>query len=275
MRRAVREVALVAAIAWTVNLLSGCGSEFSAADSDGGNGNAGTGGGAGSSGGSKANTGAGAAGMGAVSGAGGTPPNPGAGGTISDAGEGGATPMMSGGAGGGDPGNECEMELLTNGGFDALSAGWEQMAQPARGLILHQSSDILMDLDHLPVSPEYMLLLGAADDDDSTVSQAISVPDAALTLVVSFYLHIHTDEDDAQVYDSLTLSLGTDDSEPVPIATYTNFDANDDWEPISFVLDATPYRDSSPTFVLRSEADGDIDTSFLLDSFSISAKLCE
>jgi hypothetical protein len=283
MRRVVREVTLFAAIASTMNLLPACGSEFIDADSNGGGGNGGTGGSssvgakaAGGSGGSKTITGAGTAGMGPVSGAGGSQPSPGTAGTSGEGGgEGGTAPIANGGAGGSDTGNECEVELLTNGGFDALSPGWTEMAAPARALILHQSSDVVIALQDVPVSPEYMLVLGGANDDDSRVSQAISVPDAALSLLIRFYQHIHTEEVDPQTYDSLTLGFSTGAAETTPIASYTNLHENEDWEPVSLVLDAAPYRGTNLTFTLHSDADGMADTIFMLDSFSITADVCE
>jgi hypothetical protein len=120
-----------------------------------------------------------------------------------------------------------------------------------------------------------MLLLGGVDSDNSAVSQQINVPENALSLAVSFYLHIHTEENDAQIYDSVTLHLSTGATDVVPVATYTNFEANDDWQPFSFELEATPYRGMTPTFVIGSQTDVGGLTHFMLDSFSITATLCE
>ena len=136
------------------------------------------------------------------------------------------------------------------------------------------SSDIVIDIQDQPVSPEYLLLLGGTDSDHSSVSQQVSVPENALSLAVSFFLHVHTEEDDAQIYDTVTFNLSTGASEAVPIATYTNFDANEEWEPKSFQLDATPYRGMMPSFVIASETDGGGYTHCMFDSVSIIATLC-
>lgn len=279
MRWPAREVAVGAAVAGVLNLLPACGPEFSKGAATGGDANAGgtsagsNGSGGNKSGGAPSTTG-GKAGSGS-SGGGRPATNAGAGGSSGNAGagEGGDFSMSHGGAAGGGS-SACEVELLTNGGFDALNEGWLQMADPTRGLILHQSSDILIDIQDQPVSPEYLLLLGGTDSDHSSVSQQVSVPENALSLVVSFYLHVHTEEDDAQVYDTVTLNLGTDASEAVPVATYTNFDANEEWEPMSFQLDATPYRGMTPNFVIASETDSGGHTHFMFDSVSIIATLC-
>jgi hypothetical protein len=284
MRWAAREVVFVVAAAWLLSLPA-CGSEFSGvSDGVGGTVDAGSagssasGGSAGSSSaGGKSGGGAGA-GQGAGSGSGGSDPNPGGGkggGNSGSAGEAGEPPMETGGMGGSDNTPECEVELLTKGGFDVLDSGWSQMAEPERALIWHQSSDMLMDLGHAPVSPEYAVVLGAADGDYSSLSQEVTVPADATALVVSFYMHVHSDEDDAQVYDTLTISLTSGNDDPIPVATYDNFDTNDDWAPVSFLLEATPYRGKTLNFLVLSDADDGVDTTFLLDSFSLTAKLCD
>jgi hypothetical protein len=133
----------------------------------------------------------------------------------------------------------------------------------------------LLDLGHAPVSPEYAVVLGAADGDYSSLSQQVTVPADATALEVSFYMHVHSDEDDAQVYDTLTINLTSGNNDPIPVATYDNFDTNDDWAPVSFLLEATPYRGKTLNFLVLSEADDGVDTTFMLDSFSLTAKLCD
>jgi hypothetical protein len=281
MRWPSREVALGVVVAGAVNLLPGCGAEFVKATSIGGDANAGSAHGGSTSGSGGKSGGASSTGgkAGSVSGgAGGTATNAGAGGSSGSSGnagsgDGGDTSMSQAGAAGGGT-VACEVELLTNGGLDTLNAGWLQMADPSRGLVLHQSSDILIDIQDQPVSPEYMLLLGGVDSDSSTVSQQINVPEGALSLAVSFYLHIHTEEDQAQIYDSVTLELSTSATDVVPVASYTNLDANEQWEAVSFQLDATSYR-GTPTFVIGSQTDVGGLTHFMFDSFSITATLCE
>jgi hypothetical protein len=280
MRWPAREVALGAVVAGAMNLLPACGEEFARGVAAGGNANGGT-----ANGGSNSGSGGGSNSGGAPSaggkagstsgGVGGAVSNAGAGGSsgnsTGDGGDGGDFSMAHAGAGS----VPCEVELLTNGGFDTLNAGWTQMPAPQRGLVLHQSSDILTDLEDQPVSPEYLLLLGGVDSDGSTVSQQIEVPGDALSLAVSFYLHIHTEENVAQVYDSATLNFSTGAADAVPVATYTNLNTNEEWEPFSFQLDATPYRGMAPTFVIAAQTDAGGNTHFMFDSFSITADVCE
>ena len=291
MRWAAREVVFGVAAAWVLSLAA-CGSEFSGVEgSTGGSdkaGSAGAGTSAGKSGSPSAggksggNNAGGSAGQGVVSGSGGMEPNPvggkagsGGGSSSGSAGEAGESSMETGGVGGVGSTPECELELLTNGGFDVLNSGWSQMASPERALVWHQSSDYWMDLGHDPVSPEYGVVLGAADYDHSSLSQPVTIPADAVALVVSFYMHVHSDEGGGQIFDTLTINLTSGNSEPVPVATYDNNDANDDWAPVSFPLDATPYRGKTLTFLILSQADDDVDTTFMLDSFSLIAKRCD
>ncbi len=274
MRRAARAVVLSVVLATAAELIPACGSRFTS--------DAGAGGAAAAAGGK-----AGAAGssmhaggnLGAVAGAtadGGAPDgSAGAAAGDGDGGEpGGGSGGQAGSGSGGDSGG-CLLELLTDGGFDGQSFAWTESAQPLRSLVVHQSLDALVAEDVAPVSPEYLLWLAGVDSDMSSISQEILVPEAAVALVVSGQLHIHTDESFDQIWDSLSLELTTASHEPAPFAAFSNLDANGDWAQFSFRIDAAPYQGSSATFRMSSDSDDNTVTSFFIDSTSIVAELCD
>ncbi len=276
MHGTLRATMALAALTALVEALPACGDAFESEPGSGGTTAAGGGGGArggaaGSTqvgGGSGTGTSGGAAGKGGQSNGGST-----AGGTPGSGGEGGSSGAFAEAGAGGTP--SCELELLADGGFDLADSLWTQSPAPYRPLIVHQSSQALLDEGVSPVSPEYLLWLAGVDSDLSTIYQDFEVPEGALLLVVQGYEHIHTFEDSSQVWDALSIDLTNASDELTPVADFSNIDANEEWVPFTFTVDASVYAGGTATLRLSSTSDDNTLTSFFIDSLSVTAKLCD
>ena len=182
----------------------------------------------------------------------------------------------SGGAGamGGAGGGACAIELLTNGNFDGMS-GWTADDPSGRPLIYDQTglNPVQAPQAH---SPPNMAWLGYnVDDSTVTLSQSVMVPANAITLTVSGFRLIRTDEDNQSVYDTANLALdsgaGRLNLRPQP---WSNQDRSNTWLDFSYTIDAAPYAGTTATFVIHVEMDDDVNTSFFFDTLSVVADVC-
>ncbi len=277
MRRAARAVVSLTAVAALLDIAPACGGSPFESDPAGAGGSSAGAAAKGGTAGASAH-GGGGQGSGALAGTAGTT-SPASGGTANggaaaDTGLGGEGNVGQAGAAGSGS-NDCEVELLVDGAFDASSTAWAESADPLRALVLHQSADPLLDENVSPMSPEYALFLGGVNGDNSNIAQEFVVPEAALTLVVSGWVHVHTAESPDQDWDFAYLDLETEANGSSNVADFTNLDQNDDWTSFSFPVNAAPYAGATTTFRLSSVNDDNAETSFFLDSLSIVAKICD
>jgi hypothetical protein len=209
----------------------------------------------------------GAGGSGARAGAGGV----GIGG--SGAGSGGAGGRAGSGAVAGGGGALCTVELLHNGNFDNGIPPWTEVSSDDAPIIRHQADSILVVEGLTARSPEYVALLGGADNQTQTLSQPIEVPTGTLSLTLSGYVAVRTDEDDSGDYDDSYAELAQG-STALVFDNWSNLGGTTDWLPINGTIERQALRTGPVTFRLRSQTDHDIRTIFLFDSLSLKANLC-
>ncbi len=199
---------------------------------------------------------------------------PGSGGMSGNGGgSGGSGGGGGGGAIGGAGGGACAIELLTNGNFDGTS-GWT--ANPTgRPLIYDQTG---LDPAQAPQahSPPNLAWLGFnVVNRTVTLSQSVAVPADAVTLTVSGYRLIRTDEDSESAYDTANVALdsgaGRLNLRPQP---WSNQDRSNAWMDFSYTVDAAPFAGTTATFVIHVEMDTDVNTSFFFDTLSVVADVC-
>lgn len=189
-------------------------------------------------------------------------------------GAGPGTGGMGGSGTGGTGGGACAIELLTNGNFDDTS-GWTANDPSGRPLIYDQTG---LNPAQAPQahSPPNMAWLGYdVDDRTITLSQSLMVPADAVTLTVSGFRLIRTDEDSQSVYDTANLALdssaGRLNLRPQP---WSNLDRSNAWLDFTYTVDAAPYAGTTATFVIHVEMDDDVNTSFFFDTLSVVADVC-
>jgi cysteine-rich repeat protein len=189
-------------------------------------------------------------------------------------GNGGMGGSAGGGGMGGSAGGACASELLTNGNFDGTS-GWTANDPTGRPLIYDQTG---LNPAQAPQaqSPPNMAWLGYnVHDSTITLRQSVMVPANAVTLTVSGFRLIRTDEDSQSVYDTANLALDRGasrlDLRPQP---WSNLDRSNAWLDFTYTVDATPYAGTTATFVIHVEMDDDVNTSFFFDTLSVVADLC-
>ena len=180
-----------------------------------------------------------------------------------------------GDAGGGMGGGACAIELLTNGNFDGASSGWTANDPTSRPLIYDQTG---LSAAQAPQahSPPNMAWLGFDVANSSiTLGQSMTVPANAVTLTVSGFRQIRTDEDNASPYDRANISLVNDsvrqDLRPQP---WSNQDRSSAWLSFNYSVDAAPFAGATVVFLIHVEMDDDVNTSFFFDTLSVVADVC-
>jgi cysteine-rich repeat protein len=190
---------------------------------------------------------------------------PGTGGTGGGGGGGG----MGGGGGG-----VCAIELLTNGNFDG-TFGWTANDPTGRPLIYDQTG---LNPAQAPQahSPPNMAWLGYDVDGASvTLSQSVMVPANAVTLTISGFRLIRTDEDDGSPFDIANISLVTDAArQDLRSPPWSNQDRSNAWLSFNYTVDAAPFAGAAILFLIDVEMDSDVSTSFFFDTMSVVADVC-
>jgi hypothetical protein len=211
---------------------------------------------------------------GAAGGRGGTAGGGGAAGAGGRAGAGGGMGAATGagGSAGAGGGSACTVELLDNGNFDTGDNVWVSLTSD-RPLIYDQS-DVGAQLGPRPNTPRYMAWLGYDVRDETVMlAQPLRVPAGTLSLTISGWFQIWTDDDPEVVFDEayIELKLGTFTQ---LVDSWSNVDRANIWKRFSQDIDVTPIAGLSPTFQLRVHMDDGANTSFFFDTLSVIANRC-
>ena len=146
-------------------------------------------------------------------------------------------------------------QLLVNPGFERGNTGWTASSgvigtwpgQPARS----GTSNAWLD--------------GVGSARRHTVSQTVTIPAAATSATLSFWLHVDTAETTStRAYDRLTVRLGGS-----TLAAYSNLSAAGGYQ--ERVLDVTALAGQTVTLTFTGTEDGALQTSFVLDDVSLTA----
>jgi cysteine-rich repeat protein len=248
------------------NATTGAGGRGGAGGATGASGAGGTTG-AGGTGGTTGRGGAGAAGATGAAGTGGGPAGAGGG----PAGTGGGS---AGSSGGGTGGGACSVELLANGAFDSGDTGWTSVTSGRALIYDYNSPDLDQTLAPAPVSPAGFAWLGYDVVSETVLlKQPIQIPPGTLSLSVSGYVQIWTNDDPNVAYDLgyAEILVGSFAQE---VDHWSNVDQGTDWTPFSQNIDTTGVAGATATFQLRVKMDDGADTSFFFDSLSVIAKRC-
>ena len=104
-----------------------------------------------------------------------------------------------------------------------------------------------------------------------TLYQQIAIPASANSATLTFFLHISTQEQKNQVFDTLKLQIRDSSGTWLKtLATYTNLQAAPGFVPVTF--DLSSYRGKTITIYFVAKEDSGSMTSFVLDDFNLTTQ---
>ncbi len=149
-------------------------------------------------------------------------------------------------------------ERIVNGGFEAGSAGWSQAS--ARG------NDLISD--YYPHSGTWGAYLGGVNDADDKITQQITLPAAAISITLTAWWAIATEEEGVG-FDRMTVSLLKPDQ--TLLANLLSVDSSatvNVWEQAE--LDLTDYRGQTVILQIHATTDASNLTDFYVDDVSLT-----
>ncbi|MYN17332.1 M4 family peptidase [Rugamonas sp. FT107W] len=152
-------------------------------------------------------------------------------------------------------------ELVTNGGFENGATGWHGSTGDIGSFSGQQAYE----------GTRYAWMGGNGFYAIETLTQSVTIPSNATSAMLTFALHIDTDETAHKIYDRLTVTVRSSSGAVLrTLATWSNLDAADGYQIRSFDLSAFKGRTVTLSFAMRE--DSGKQTSFVLDKVSLLAK---
>jgi hypothetical protein len=112
---------------------------------------------------------------------------------------------------------------------------------------------------------------GYPDMGQDSLLTSVEVPESATNIVFSFYSIVSTEETSADRHDLLYLAL---DSDTVYADSYIdNTNVHADWQRYEMAIDPAA-AGKRLVLVMSAQNDGAKATTFLVDSFSLTARMC-
>jgi Putative Ig domain/Subtilase family len=96
------------------------------------------------------------------------------------------------------------------------------------------------------------------------VSQSVTIPAACTSAVLRYWVRISTAENDGQVWDRLTVTMGS-----TTVASATNLDANTAYA--QKTVDVSQFRGQTVTLRFNGVEDQSLQTSFVIDDVTVNA----
>jgi kumamolisin len=148
-------------------------------------------------------------------------------------------------------------EALTNGGFEAGAVGWTQSSAGGYALIS----------GFYPHAGQWGAFLGGANDADDALSQQIQLPAAAVSITLTAWWAIATEEAEMG-FDRLTATVRRPDGTlAAELWTVDSSAAVNVWQPAE--TDLTAYRGQTLVLQFRATTDASNPTDFYLDDISL------
>ncbi|MYM91084.1 M4 family peptidase [Rugamonas sp. FT82W] len=152
-------------------------------------------------------------------------------------------------------------ELVTNGGFENGTTGWHGSTGDIGSFSGQQAYE----------GTRYAWMGGNGFYAIETLTQSVTIPSNVTSAMLTFALHIDTDETARKIYDRLTVTVRSGSGAVLrTLATWSNLDAADGYQIRSFDLSAFKGRTVTLSFAMRE--DSGKQTSFVLDKVSLLAK---
>jgi hypothetical protein len=164
------------------------------------------------------------------------------------------------------PGNGTRVELLSNGGFEASSTGW---TINGNAFIANQPN---------PHTGVFYAYLGNADNAFGNLfnTNSVTIPANAISVTLSFWLNITSQETENVAYDVMNVSLLPSSGGSVPVVSYSNLNkdpgaGNPYYSQRSF--DLTAFRGQTLKVYFDATTDPALITTFRIDDISLTATL--
>lgn len=149
-------------------------------------------------------------------------------------------------------------ERIANGGFEAGSTGWSQVSAGGNDLIS----------DYYPHSGTWGAYLGGVNDADDKITQQITLPATAVSITLTVWWAIATEEEGVG-FDRMTVSLLKPDQ--TLLANLLSVDSSatvNVWEQAE--LDLTDYRGQTVILQIHATTDASNLTDFYVDDVSLT-----
>ena len=165
---------------------------------------------------------------------------------------------------------------LQSAGFDADTAAWiphDDEDGPSRPVIVSATSVGVV----AETSPN-VAHFGGVNDGRAGLFQPIAIPEGAVSLTVTGYRWITTEELGPVALDAMTVELWEDAVSPAGLigqfVSFGNDDASSEWVPFSGSVDVSGEGGRTVELDLWAETDLSLITEFFVDSLSLSALVC-
>ncbi len=196
----------------------------------------------------------------------------GQGGIAGQGGRGGQAGDMGGATGTGGAAH-CTTELLSDGNFDSLVNPWTSVTS-GRALIYNQGGVDPSVAPQAQSAPNFAWLGYNVYSETVILSQPIVIPENALSLTLSGYVEITTDEGGGPSdFGYVELLLG---GATTPLESWSNIDAptTSVWTFFTATVPVGTAAGAAGTFQLRVVMDDGTNTSFFFDTLSLAASSC-
>ncbi len=156
-------------------------------------------------------------------------------------------------------------EKIVNGGFESGATSWTGTT----GVIGNWSGSTYNQPAYEGVNAAF--LGGNGKTATETLYQTVTIPTTATSAVLSFYLHIDTQESGSTVYDKLAVQVRNSAGTVLKtLATYSNANAASGYQVRSFDLSA--YKGQTIRVHFNMTEDSALATNFLVDKVSLAVK---
>ncbi|PRC92053.1 S53 family peptidase [Solimicrobium silvestre] len=150
--------------------------------------------------------------------------------------------------------------IIVNGGFESGSTGWNDA-----------TGDIGIWSNEPAFAGSYDAWMGGIINSNENLYQKITIPAAAKSANLAFYLHIDTQESGAKAYDMLYVQVrNTSGTLLQTLATFSNANAASGYQLHSYDLSA--YKGQAIEIYFNSTNDHEYPTSFVIDNVSVTAQ---
>jgi hypothetical protein len=216
---------------------------------------------------------------GGEAGRGGSTGNGGAGGSGARGGNaGGGTAGNAGSEDGGSGGTTCTTVTLplVNGDFDDGTSGWTQHDDEAGAVrpIIVSAASVGITAESEP----NVAYLGGVNDAAAGMFQAIAIPEGAVSVTLTGYGRVVTQEASSAPIDVLTIQLYEDAETAMglvgDLVVVSNEDATDDWVEFTGTIDVEAHGGRMLELDVYAETDGSLLTECFVDSLGGAVVVC-
>jgi hypothetical protein len=189
-----------------------------------------------------------------------------------------APPVIDAPPGTPDAGPPCDIELLTNAGFEqSTGTGINKNIAPwvqSPGDIVVNAGELAANGQPAPQAGNLDAWLGGEDDRVDYIYQSVSVPAGTRSLTLRGYLYIRTNEPSPAQFDQMQVNIyDANQNFLQTVAVYHDRDETSGWETFTLGIDGDY---AGRTILLAFESDNGFlySTSFFLDTLSLDARVC-